>query len=90
LNLPPGPLNSLTLASNTLNRPVETDYFTAIIDSRWLREGQNVIAAEVHQATPNSSDLGFDLELLAFSELTPPAVEIVEPFPGSHTGSARM
>ncbi len=85
-NLQPGPLNSLTLASNALNRPVETNYFTAIINRQWLRDGQNVIAAEVHQATPNSSDLGFDLELLAFSELAPPTVDIVEPSSGAAYG----
>ena len=28
-----------------------------------LRPGQNVIAAEVHQATPTSSDNGFDLAI---------------------------
>ena len=28
-----------------------------------LRPGQNVIAAEVHQATPTSSDTGFDLAI---------------------------
>ena len=79
-NLPPGPLNSLTLASNTLNRPLETNYFTAIFNGQWLREGQNVIAVEVHQATPGSSDLGFDLELQALSDLTPPTVvEIFTP-----------
>ena len=30
-----------------------------------IREGQNVLAVEVHQITPSSSDLSFDFELLA-------------------------
>ena len=31
--------------------------------SNFLRPGQNSIAAEVHQATPASSDTGFDLSI---------------------------
>ena len=30
-----------------------------------LHEGQNVLAAEIHQATPNSSDISFDASVLA-------------------------
>ena len=79
-------MNSQTLATNALGRPAETNYFSVILDPKWLREGQNVLAAEVHQAAPGSSDLGFDLELTAFSELTPPSVFIVEPSSGSAYG----
>ncbi len=35
------------------------------VDPAALVDGENVLAVEVHQATAGSSDLGFDLELLA-------------------------
>ncbi|HZO52826.1 MAG TPA: hypothetical protein VFB63_08920, partial [Bryobacteraceae bacterium] len=33
-------------------------------DSRLLRAGANVLAVEIHQNQPNSSDISFDLELV--------------------------
>lgn len=33
------------------------------LDPAWLRDGENVLAVEVHQSGPGSSDLSFDLEL---------------------------
>src|SRR5690606_22116958 len=47
-----------------------------------LREGRNVIAVEVHQSDPGSSDLAFDLSLQANVQLRPPTVVIVEPAAG--------
>lgn len=37
-----------------------------------LREGRNVLAVEVHQASASSDDLGFDLELVARRSALPP------------------
>lgn len=37
--------------------------YVFVIDPSTLREGQNVIAVEVHQETPGSPDMAFDLEL---------------------------
>ena len=39
-----------------------------------LRPGRNVLAVEVHQNSPTSSDLGFDLELSAVTR--PPAAAL--------------
>ena len=41
-------------------------YYTAALDPARLVTGSNVVAVEVHQNATNSSDLSFDLQLLAF------------------------
>jgi len=43
----------------------EDTYFEHDVDLAKLLNGTNLIAAEVHQVSPTSSDLGFDLELVA-------------------------
>ncbi|MEX2189045.1 MAG: Ig-like domain-containing protein, partial [Pirellulales bacterium] len=43
----------------------ESQFFTFAVDHSLLVEGTNVIAVEVHQADPGSSDLSFDLRLIA-------------------------
>ena len=48
--------------------PDDGQNFNAItIPASFLAEGRNVIAIEIHQATANTSDLSFDLELKASS-----------------------
>lgn len=63
-NLPFDFLDFFTYASTTVNSPNETAFFPFVLDPLLLVEGTNVLAAEVHQVTPNSSDLGFDFELV--------------------------
>ena len=43
----------------------ELTYFNFDVDSSVLRDGDNLIAVEVHQTSATSSDLGFDLNLSA-------------------------
>ena len=62
-NMPGGTINYLTLASSTVNSPNETALFSSSVSPGLLREGTNVLAAEVHQILASSSDLGFDIEL---------------------------
>lgn len=63
-NLPAGPLTYTTRATDS----VEPDsYLSKTIPNTQLLVGTNWIAAEVHQSTPDSSDLTFDL---AFSGLS--------------------
>ena len=47
-----------------------------------LRQGKNVIAAEVHQASPSSPDLSFDLELVGVGNLLP-NVALTSPLDGA-------
>lgn len=53
--------------------PDESEYYEFAVPLTALREGANVIAAEVHQAAANSSDISFDLmlELTRISTQTP-------------------
>ena len=44
--------------------PSEADFFEFEVPSRLFVEGENTLAAEVHQASAGSSDAAFDLELV--------------------------
>ncbi len=52
-----------TLATQEVSWAAESQYFEYTLDPSMLVNGTNIIAVEVHQATPSSSDLSFDLEL---------------------------
>jgi WD40 repeat protein/tetratricopeptide (TPR) repeat protein len=77
-NLPAGGIRLDTLATRTQNDADEQRFFEFHISPRWLRRGRNVIAAEVHQSTRNSSDLGFDLMLEGIGGLGDPLLEGAE------------
>jgi hypothetical protein len=62
-NMPADTINYTTLATTSANNTEETTYYPYKIDPSFLVAGTNVLAVEVHQNTPSSSDLGFDLEL---------------------------
>ena len=64
-NLPDGKITEDTFALRTVNLSDETRYWEFAVSATPLVRGLNVIAVEVHQALPDSSDLGFDLELVA-------------------------
>src|SRR5205085_2207644 len=64
-NMPTGTITAATLATNTVTGMDETNWIRAALSTNALVSGINVLAAEVHQAATNSSDLGFDLELSA-------------------------
>jgi Fibronectin type III domain len=69
-NLPTGPITSTTQAVIASGGTDESAWFTTNVSAGLLIAGTNMIAAEVHQNGTNSSDLSFDLELLA--ALRPP------------------
>lgn len=58
-NLPSGPLNFNT-TTNTWNNGDEVDF---VVPKELLIEGENLIAVEVHQTSPQSGDLVFDLSM---------------------------
>ena len=64
-NMPDGTIEYGTHATSSSTS--ETNYFAKEFDAGSLRAGRNVIAVEVHQATVDSSDLSFDLELIGNS-----------------------
>ena len=88
VNLPAGvPVTPATLATRAVEG-LEEDVFvpTAIPNALGLlRRGRNVLAVEVHQDSPRSPDLSFDLELCANLVQTRflPEVAVTEPPDGA-------
>jgi hypothetical protein len=70
MNMPASnPITFQTRATAAVGGADETTYFPMNIRPNLLREGQNLLAVEIHQATADSSDVSFDLQLDA---MTPP------------------
>jgi Calcineurin-like phosphoesterase/Purple acid Phosphatase, N-terminal domain len=64
-NMPGGTVFSTTFASSAIGGAEESTFFEASIDPALLVDGNNVLAVEVHQANLTSSDISFDLEIIA-------------------------
>jgi hypothetical protein len=64
-NMPSGAPTSSTFAVASMNSPEESLYNPFLLPASLLRTGTNVIAVEVHQVSVTSSDIRFDLELIA-------------------------
>jgi len=74
-NMPDEPATYTTWAAWVVEGSEESTFFPAAILPDLLMSGTNVIAVEIHQSDPGSSDLSFSLELLAntpFGNLPPP------------------
>ena len=55
-----------TLATNGISGAAESDFTTYFIDKKYFQSGSNLIAVEIHQSSATSSDISFDLELIAY------------------------
>lgn len=66
-NMPaaPEPITAATYASTTISYPDESATNVFPIPVATLVAGSNVVAVEIHQASPDSSDISFDLRLKA-------------------------
>jgi hypothetical protein len=64
-NMPKGVIQFSTEAPASPKKSDENLYHRMSISPDLLREGKNVIAVEVHQSDPDSSDLSFDLQLVS-------------------------
>ncbi|HVE71995.1 MAG TPA: metallophosphoesterase family protein [Thermoanaerobaculia bacterium] len=71
-NMPAGAITYTTPASGPMNDVEEVTYVEITLPASVLRAGTNVIAAEVHQSAPISTDLSFAVELLATDSTTTP------------------
>jgi hypothetical protein len=60
-----------TLASPAQLTNVEDTWFSFLVNPMLLVNGTNTLAVEIHQAAVNSSDISFDLQLVAFESTTP-------------------
>jgi len=64
-NLPAGVLTAQTLAHEVVGFTAERAWIPAVVPSRLLRAGQNIVAVELHQASAQSSDATLDLRIEA-------------------------
>jgi hypothetical protein len=62
-NMPSGTITNSTYASTSVTGTAESTFYTFVVPAATLKEGTNIIAAEVHQNDSSSSDISFDLEL---------------------------
>ncbi len=83
-NLMPG-AGSSDLAMAVVGGSAEEEYLEFIFDGALLEEGENVLAAEIHQGSAGSSDLIFDAEVLisTVNILKLASIEVVSPGEGS-------
>jgi hypothetical protein len=79
-NMPAGEIDYQTLASVTVNGDDENNFFESFEDPIGLRNGQNILAVEVHRTSGLDSDLSFDLQLLASTEIAVPDFTRKEPY----------
>ena len=79
-NMPAGPVDFNTFASEAVAGPEENQFFSFKIGSELLEEGNNIMAVELHQATANSSDLGFDLSVTP-EVILPPQIQLIHNSP---------
>lgn len=75
-NMPEGEVNYQTPAASTVSGDDEAAYYRLPVDAGLLREGRNVLAVEIHQAAPSSSDISFDLALVVGPVSEPPVVTV--------------
>ncbi|MCP3976575.1 MAG: hypothetical protein GY720_18970 [bacterium] len=64
-NMPGGSVTFETLASDGISGSDESSWISEFVATEGLRSGRNVIAVEIHQSGPRSSDVSFDAELVA-------------------------
>ncbi len=64
-NMPAGTIAFNTLASSVVGGADENTFYEFNLDPALLLNGVNTLAVEVHQVSADSSDLSFDLELVA-------------------------
>ncbi len=62
-NMPAGTINYLSLAPSAIAWPNETSWHQFSISPLYLVPGNNVIAVEIHQSGPTTSDLSFNLKM---------------------------
>ncbi len=68
-NIPAGEPGYRTYANSTVSGGNEGVFLPFSVPETLLVAGDNVIAAEIHQAAANSSDISFDLEVTASDEV---------------------
>lgn len=60
-------IDSYATSEDTIAGIEESTWYSFVLNPAMFRNGENVLAVEIHQASGTSSDISFDLELLARS-----------------------
>ena len=89
-NMPEGVIVFGTLAPATTGGSDETTFFEFTVDPSFLSPGSNTLAAEVHQSGATSSDVGFDLQVLAHKSPSVVDANSYEAFQARHFSSAEL
>jgi len=91
-NLPSGEIHYDTWANTAVGGSEETRLLETAVDPTLLRTGTNLIAVEIHQANPTSSDISFDLALEGTVTPTnrPPSVDAGPDLTLEGPGSAQL
>lgn len=63
-NMPGGLITNSTLSAQNVSS--ETAFFSFVVPKGILKNGENILAAEVHQNSATSSDISFNLELSTY------------------------
>jgi hypothetical protein len=75
-NLPGGLVTPTTLASTALGGADETTWLTAAVNPALLVVGTNIVVAEIHQSSTNSSDINCALELIGCTTAVLPRLSV--------------
>lgn len=90
-NMPTGTVTYTTRASSSVSGSAESAWIQSSVDPSLLVAGTNVLAAEVHQQSPTSTDVSFDLELIATDAQVPaPTVSLLAPAHQSASNTAAV
>jgi lysophospholipase L1-like esterase len=71
VNLRPGPISFLGLATALMSGDPLHTYYPTNLPVALLTAGTNVLAVEIHKFAPSLSNLSFDLELFGLGEVPP-------------------
>lgn len=90
-NMPTGTVTYTTRATTAIGGADESAWLEAPIDPSLLVAGTNLLAVELHQQLPTSSDISFDLELRATEAAAPvPTVSLTSPANHSVTNNSTV
>ena len=78
-NMPGGSINYRTLASANVSGADESTFYSCTVAATNLVSGKNVLAVEIHQATTNSTDISFDLQLVGNINTPPISITAISP-----------
>ncbi len=79
-NMPAGAIDFQTTASSAVAGGSESAFEAFEVPTSALQAGENILAVEIHQANPSSSDISFNLSLEE-EVVLPPAIQLIHNSP---------